>query len=82
MRIYVSNLPENANETALRRAFEAHGLVDSVAFSRDKLSREWRAVIDMPEEATARKAIDAMNGRDFGGRNLFVSESRPEDAII
>jgi cold-inducible RNA-binding protein len=81
MNIYVGNLPFSATEDALRQAFEAYGKVTSAAIIKDKFSGESRGFgfVEMPNAAEAQAAIGAMNGKDFGGRNLAVNEARPRD---
>jgi RNA recognition motif-containing protein len=81
MKIYVGNLPRETTEDKLRKAFEKYGKVGSLAIGRDKVSGESRAFLEMPDKNSALNAVSAMNGRDFGGRNLNVTEagSRADD---
>jgi cold-inducible RNA-binding protein len=80
MKIYVGNLPRVTSEDELRKAFEAHGEVTSVAIIKDKFSGESRGFgfVEMPDNAAAQAAIAAMGGKDFGGRTLNVNEARPK----
>ena len=79
MKIYVGNLPRVTSEEELRKAFEVHGEVTSVAIIKDKFSGESRGFgfIEMPDNAKAQAAISAMTGKDFGGRSLNVNEAKP-----
>ena len=79
MNIYVGNMPYDTSEDALRKAFEAHGKVDSVNIVTDKVTGNNRGFgfVEMPADDEANAAIEALNGSDFGGRKLTVSEARP-----
>lgn len=79
MNIYVGNLSWEVSESDLRQAFEAHGQVESVKIITDKFSGRSRGFgfVEMPDDAEARKAIEAMNGQDLKGRSISVNEARP-----
>ena len=79
MKIYVGNLPRTTSEDELRKAFEAHGEVASVAIIKDKFSGESRGFgfIEMTDDTKARAAITAMSGTSMGGRSLNVNEAKP-----
>jgi RNA recognition motif-containing protein len=76
-RIYVGNLPFSAREDEVRRLFEQYGEVVSIALPIDRETGRPRGFgfVEMSAE-DATKAIDALNGRDFGGRTLNVNEAR------
>ncbi|AQT66955.1 splicing factor, CC1-like family [Anaerohalosphaera lusitana] len=75
--IYAGNLPHEAGEAEIRAAFEAFGKVDSVRVITHRSGKsKGYGFVDMPDRAEAEAAIEALNGRDFGGRKLKVSESR------
>lgn len=80
MNIYVGNLPRATTEEELRKAFEAHGEVASVAIIKDKFSGESRGFgfVEMPDATAAHNAIAALGGKDFGGRVLNVNEAKPK----
>jgi RNA recognition motif-containing protein len=80
MNIYVGNLPRVTTEEELRKAFEAHGEVSSVAIIKDKFSGVSRGFgfVEMPDQSAAQGAIAALNGRELGGRKLTVNEARPK----
>ena len=77
-RIYVGNLPYSATEEELRQLFAAHGDVLSCALPIDRESGRPRGFgfVEM-ENADAERAIQALDGQDFGGRSLRVNEARP-----
>lgn len=79
MNIYVGNLAHQATEEKLREAFEAFGQVESVNIIKDKFSGESRGFgfVEMPNQAEAQSAIDALNETDLMGRNINVNMARP-----
>ncbi len=81
MNIYVGNLPFETQEDDLRRAFEAHGEVSTAKVITDRETGRPRgfAFIEMPDEGQAQAAIAELNGADFGGRALKVSEAKPRE---
>lgn len=76
-KIYVGNLPFSANEGELRQLFEQHGTVESVALINDRETGRPRGFgfVEMPR-ADAARAIQALNGKDMGGRPLRVNEAQ------
>jgi RNA recognition motif-containing protein len=76
-KLYVGNLPFTANEADLRTLFEAHGAVASVNVINDRDTGRPRGFgfVEMQDEGSAGKAIKALDGRDFQGRNLKVNEA-------
>ena len=77
-KIYVGNLPYEAEEASVRDLFATHGEVISVALPTDRETGRPRGFgfIEMSTEDAA-KAIQALDGTDFGGRSLNVTEARP-----
>ena len=77
MNIYVGNLPYETTEDDLRQAFEAHGEVSSVQLIVDRYTGKSRgfAFIEMSDDSSGQAAIDALNGADFGGRQLKVTKA-------
>ena len=76
-RIYVGNLPFEATVEGVRAAFEAYGTVHEVTLltDRDTGRPKGFGFVEMdPEQASA--AIEGLNNKDFGGRDLNVSEAR------
>lgn len=77
-KIYVGNLPFKATEDEVRDLFSPHGSVHSVALISDRETGRPRGFgfVEMDDEE-AGVAIQALDGADFGGRNLRVNEARP-----
>jgi len=77
-RIYVGNLPYTSSEEEIEQLFGQHGEVVSCALPTDRETGRPRGFgfVEMAD-GDADKAISALDGLDFGGRNLSVSEARP-----
>jgi RNA recognition motif-containing protein len=76
-RLFVGNLPFDTTSEELRTAFAAHGTVHDVSLVSDRETGRSRgfAFIDMDAQG-AQAAIDALNSKDFGGRELRVDVAR------
>ena len=77
-RIYVGNLPFSASDDEVRTLFQEFGEVTDVHLVTDRETGRPRGFgfVEMESEA-ADAAINALNMRDFQGRNLNVNEARP-----
>ena len=77
-KLYVGNLPFSATEAEIKELFERHGPVDKVSVITDRETGRPRgfAFVEMREGADADNAIQALDGRDFGGRGLRVNEAQ------
>jgi RNA recognition motif-containing protein len=79
-RIYVGNLPFSAREDDVRQLFAQYGEVVSVVLPTDRETGRPRGFgfVEMSSD-DAPKAIDALNGKDFGGRMLNVNQARERE---
>ena len=75
--IYVGNLPWSATEEQIQGLFEAYGNVLSVKLISDRETGRARGFgfVEM-EDAPAISAIEALNGKEMGGRALKINEAR------
>ncbi len=75
-RIYVGNLPFSATENEIRDLFGAHGTVHEVTLLTDRETGRPRGFgfVQMDDQE-ADAAIKALDGAEFGGRNLRVNEA-------
>ncbi|MDA1148015.1 MAG: RNA-binding protein, partial [Chloroflexi bacterium] len=80
-KIYVGNLPFDSSEDAVERLFAEYGDVISCALPTDRETGRPRGFgfVEMGNDDAA-KAIAALNGTDFGGRQLNVNEAKPREA--
>ncbi len=76
-RLYVGNLPFSATEESVRALFSKHGTVEKVSLITDRETGRPRGFgfVEM-SSADADRAIQALNGTDFGGRPLRVNEAQ------
>ncbi len=81
MNIYVGNLSFEMTEEQLEGAFAAHGEVQSARIITDRYTGQSRGFgfVEMPDNAAAETAIQALNGREVSGRPLTVNEARPRE---
>jgi RNA recognition motif-containing protein len=81
MKIYVGNLNFDTEESDLRKAFEEHGAVDSVAIitDRDTGRSKGFGFVEMSDDTQAQAAIDALNDKEYMGRTLKVNKARPRN---
>lgn len=75
--IYVGNLSYDATEEELKTLFAQYGEVESVKLVTDRETGKPRGFgfVQM-EDKGALAAIEALNGKELGGRNLRINEAR------
>jgi RNA recognition motif-containing protein len=81
VNIFVGNLAYSTSEDELRSAFEAYGQVDSARVISDRETQRSRGFgfVEMPNDGEAQAAIQALDGKDNGGRAWRVNEARPRE---
>jgi cold-inducible RNA-binding protein len=81
LNIFVGNLSYQTTEPELEAAFGAYGPVERVSLGRNRDTGEPRgfAFVEMTNREDAIKAIQGLNGQEFGGRALNVNEARPKE---
>ena len=81
MNIYVGNLPWSVKDDELRQLFTEFGDVASASVIMDKFSGRSRGFgfVEMPDSMAAESAIQSLNEKDIGGRNLRVNEAKPRE---
>ena len=77
MNLYVGNLPWSATEEELKAHFEEAGPVKAVRIITEGGSGRSKgfAFVEMESEEDGQTAIDSLNGKDFGGRELRVDKA-------
>ena|SRR5438067_5146655 len=80
-KLFVGNLSFNTTENDLQDTFAAHGTVVEANLMMDRATGRPRGfgfiTMSTPEEAQA--AINALNGKDIGGRALTVNIAKPRE---
>jgi cold-inducible RNA-binding protein len=77
--LFVGNLSFQTSESDLRTLFEPFGQITRVHLATDRETGRARgfAFIEMANDNEAAKAVTALDGKEFGGRNIKVNEARP-----
>jgi len=77
--LFVGNLSFQATESAVRELFQPFGQITRVHMAMDRETGRARgfAFVEMSNDDEAAKAIAALDGKDFEGRNVKVNEARP-----
>ncbi|MGZ4963593.1 MAG: RNA recognition motif domain-containing protein [Limisphaerales bacterium] len=80
-RLYVGNLSFDTTENDLQDLFSPYGPVSDVNLITDRMSGRSRgfAFVTMGTPEAAQAAIQAMSGKDVGGRAITVNEARPKE---
>ncbi len=84
LSLFLSSLPIiDSTQEGLEALFSQHGSVSSVNVPTNRETGQVRgfAFIDMSSADGMQAAIDALNGEDFHGNELRVSESVPKDQL-
>jgi len=79
-KMYVGNIPYTATEEDLKELFSEYGEIESLKIMKDNFTERSKGFgfIEMANEEDAKKAIAALNGKDFKGKSLTVAEARPQ----
>ena len=80
-KLYIGNLPFTATEEQLQEWFTQAGCNPSaINLIRDRFTGQSRgfAFVEIANDEEADRAVQSLNGQNFGGRNLVVNEARPQ----
>jgi RNA recognition motif-containing protein len=80
-KLFVGSLPFSAKEDALKDLFSQAGTVESAIIIMDKMTGRSKGFgfVEMSSDEEAQKAVEMFNGSDMEGRNIIVSEARPQE---
>jgi RNA recognition motif-containing protein len=80
-KIYVGNLAFSVSEELLNSTFAQFGAVDSAKIITDRETGRSKGFgfVEMASDGDADQAIEKLNGSDLNGRNMNVSEARPQE---
>jgi len=78
MNIYVGNIAWGVSDDELEALFAQYGEVNSVRIITDRESGRSKGFgfVEMATADSANAAIEALNGNDFGGRDLRVNQAK------
>jgi len=79
MTIYVGNLSFKATEQDLKKVFSEYGSVKRITLPMDRETGRMRgfAFVEMMEDEAEDRAITALDGAEWMGRQLRVNKARP-----
>ena len=74
MNLYVGNLPWTCSEEELEAYFAEHGEIVDVRIITEGRSGRSKGFgfVEMASDEAGKAAIEALNGKEFGGRELRV----------
>lgn len=77
-KIYVGNLGFSVSNDDLKTKFEQYGIVNSanVIMDRDTGRSKGFGFVEMSNGQEATQAIQSLNGSEFAGRQMNVSEAK------
>lgn len=79
-KIYVGNLPYSTDDAELESTFSQFGQVDSARVITDRETGRSKGFgfVEMNSDDAATQAIEKLNGSQLSGRQITVSEARPQ----
>jgi RNA recognition motif-containing protein len=80
-KLYVGNLSFDVDSSELQRMFEPYGTVQSAQVVTDRETGRSRGFgfVEMGSDQEAQAAIEALAGKQAGGRTLTVNEAKPRE---
>jgi len=80
-KLYVGNLPYSVTDEQLGQMFAQFGQVSSAVVIKFKDTGRSKGFgfVEMSTDEEAQKAIQELNGKEVGGRNIVVNEARPRE---
>ncbi len=78
-KLFVGGIPFTCTNDQLRDHFAQVGAVESASIIMDRATGRSKGFgfVEMTTDEDAQKAVSALNGSDFDGRTINVSEARP-----
>ncbi|MDD4973946.1 MAG: RNA-binding protein [Bacteriovorax sp.] len=79
-KLYVGNLPYSATEDGLKTHFSSAGSVASVKIIIDRETGRSKGFgfVEMESDDGAQSAVSQLDGQEYEGRSLRVSEAKPQ----
>ena len=79
MNIFIAGLSYSINDNDLRDLFNEYGEISSAKVIMDKATGRSKGYgfVELEDNAAGQKAIEELNGAEYDGRTISVSEARP-----
>ena len=80
-KLFVGNLDYTVTSEELKSMFSEFGNVVDAVVITDRETRRSRGFgfVEFGSDDEAKKAIEAMNGKDINGRKINVNEAKPQE---
>ncbi|MDH6533892.1 RNA-binding protein [Parabacteroides sp. 52] len=81
MNIFIAGLSYDVNDADLAELFQEYGAVASAKVVIDRQTNRSKGFgfVEIEDNEAAAKAIEELNGAEYAGRTLAVSEARPRE---
>ncbi|MDR0680881.1 MAG: RNA-binding protein [Dysgonamonadaceae bacterium] len=81
MNIFIAGLSFKVNDTDLASLFEEYGTITSAKVITDRQTGKSKGYgfVEMEDKSAGGKAIAELNGAEYDGRTISVSEARPRE---
>ena len=81
MNIFIAGLSYNVSDADLATLFEEYGQLTSAKVITDRQTGRSKGYgfVEMDDNTAANKAIEELNGAEYDGRTISVSEARPRE---
>ncbi|MDR1719546.1 MAG: RNA-binding protein [Dysgonamonadaceae bacterium] len=81
MNIFIAGLSFKVNDADLAALFEEYGAVSTAKVIADRHTGRSKGFgfVEMDDNEAASKAISELNGAEYDGRTISVSEARPRE---
>ena len=79
MNIFIAGLSYAINDADLKELFNEYGEIASAKVITDRETGRSKGYgfVEIEDEEAAKKAIEELNGAEYDGRTIAVSEARP-----
>lgn len=80
-KLFVGGLPFSTTDDELQQAFAEYGAVASAVVIKDRDSGRSKGFgfVEFESDDEGKKAQDAMNGKELGGRAITVNQARERE---
>ncbi len=81
MKLYVGNLSFDTTNSDLEQIFGEYGTVESATVVEDRDTGRSRGFgfVELSSNESGQNAIEQLNGKEVGGRQLTVNEAKPRE---